>query len=81
MKPVDIEELKGILEEAKNSGLDPEDHAKLQVVADSYRYLAELLSEEGATVERVRQRFFERFKIIRDAKARRGDDTDTAPSN
>ena len=78
MKPVDIEKLKDILQEAKNSGLDAEAHAKLQVVADSYRYLAELVSEEGTTVERVRQRFFERFKIVRDGETIPGDDT--APS-
>lgn len=78
MKPVDIEELESILQdlrEAKNSGLGPEGHAKLQGVVDAYRYLAELASEEGTTIERIRERFFERVKITREGEKRRGDDT------
>jgi hypothetical protein len=78
MQPVDIEELKGILREAKNTTLRPEDHAKLQGMVDAYRYLAELASEEGTTIERIRQRFSERFRITPAGEASRGDDT--APS-
>jgi len=81
MEPVNIEELEGILQElreAKNSGLGPEEHAKLQGMVEAYRYLAELASEEGTTIERIRQRFAERFPLLAGGDARRGDDT--APS-
>ena len=80
MEPVNIDELEGILQglRAKNSGLSPDDHAKLQGMVEAYRYLAELASEEGTTIERIRQRFSERFPLLADGDARRGDDT--APS-
>jgi hypothetical protein len=81
MKPVDIEELESILQElreAKNSGLGPQDHAKLQGMVEAYRYLGELASEEGTTIERIRERFSERFKLPGERESRRGDDT--APS-
>ena len=78
MEPVNIDELEGILQglRAKNSGLSPDDHAKLQGMVEAYRYLAELASEEGTTIERIRQRFSERFPLLRGEEAKRGDDTD-----
>ena len=57
MKRVDIEELKGILQEAKTSGLGADDYVQIKGMIDAYRYLAELASEEGTTIERIRQRF------------------------
>ena len=78
MKRVDIEELKGILQEARTSPLGAEDHAKLKGMVEAYTYLAELASEEGTTMDRIRERFFERFKFTGEGESRCGDDT--APS-
>ena len=78
MKPVDIEELKALVEKLENSALDEESHEKLRAMVDSYRHFAELVHEEGATVERVRERFFERYKIVRSRHTTSGDDTDPA---
>ncbi len=78
MKPVDIEELKAIVEKLENSPLDDESHEKLQGMVDAYGYLAELVGEEGATLERVRERFFGRYRIIRSGDAPSGEDTDSA---
>lgn len=71
MKPVDIEELEAIVEKLKDSPLEEKSHEKLRGVVDCYRYLAELAGEEGATIEDVRERFFERYKslLARDEKA------------
>ena len=78
MKPVDIEELNGLVEKLKNSPLDEESREKLQAVVDCYRHLAELVGEEGATVEGVRERFFERYRIVRTGDAPGREDTDSA---
>ena len=78
MKPVDPEEPKALLEETKSSPLDDESHEKLRAAVDAYRYLAELVGEEGATLEGVRERFFERYRIIRTGDAPRVDDADSA---
>ncbi len=78
MKPVDSEELKALVEKLENSPLDEESHQKLRAMVDAHRYLAELVGEEGATLERVRERFFERYRIIRSGDAPSGDDADSA---
>ena len=78
MKPVDIEELKAIVEKLENSPLDQESREKLQGMVDAYRYLAELVGEEGATVEGVRERFFGRYRIVRTGDAPGREDTDSA---
>lgn len=78
MKPVDPDELKALVEKTESSPLDEESQRKLRAMVDSYRYLAELLGEEEATVERVRERFFERYRIIRAGDRPSGDDTDEA---
>ena len=56
---------------ASESSVEEESHEKLRGVVDCYRYLAELAGEEGATIEDVRERFFERYKslLARDEKA------------
>ncbi len=78
MKPVESEKRKALLEETKRSPLDEESQAKFRAMVDAYRYLAELVGEEGATLEGVRERFFERYRIIRTGDAPRVDDADSA---
>jgi hypothetical protein len=78
MKRVDIEELKAIVEKLEDSPLDEESRGKLQAAVDAYRHLAELVGEEGATVEGVRERFFERYRIVRTGEPPGREDTDSA---
>lgn len=76
MDPVDIEELNALVENLKKSTLNEEDQEKLQTMADCYRYLVELVREDGATVEGVRERFFKRYKFVSSGGGRSADDTD-----